>query len=151
MFHSTFSELFWFVLGIALFFAEMIVPGFVIFFFGVGAWITAMCIWVGIAPTNGLQMLIFLISSLAVLLLFRRKGKEFFLGKVSGLMGSDRSIDDIRGERAIVMRDITPGSLGGKVEFHGTLWDAEADETIAKDVTVEILDRTNLTLKVRRV
>jgi membrane protein implicated in regulation of membrane protease activity len=151
MFQSSFSELFWFILGIVLFLAELIVPGFVIFFFGVGAWITALCIWIGIAPTDAIQMLIFLISSLGVLVLFRKKGRDYFLGKVSGLLGRDQFIDDIRGERAVVMRDIAPGALGGKVEFHGTLWDAAASEAIAKDTTVEILDRKDLTLIVRRV
>ena len=151
MFQSSFSELFWFILGIVLFLAEMIVPGFVIFFFGVGAWITALCIWIGFARTDAVQMLIFLISSLGVLVLFRKKGRDYFLGKVSGLLGRDQFIDDIRGERAIVMRDITPGSLGGKVEFHGTLWDAEASEPIVKDTTVEIVDRKDLTLIVRRM
>jgi inner membrane protein len=151
MFESSFSELFWFVLGIVLFFAELIVPGFIIFFFGIGAWITALCIWVGIAHTDAMQMVIFIISSLGVLLLFRKKGKDFFLGKVSGMMGRDQSVDDIRGERAIVKRDITPGVLGGKVEFHGTLWDAEAETAIASGTTVEILGRKDLTLKVRVV
>jgi inner membrane protein len=150
MFHSSFSELYWFILGIILFFAEMIVPGFVIFFFGVGAWITALCIWIGFAPTGDIQMSIFLVSSLGVLVLFRRKGKDYFLGKVSGILGRDQLIDDIRGEHAVVMRDITPGVLGGKVEFHGTLWDAAADEPITKDTTVEIVDRKDLTLIVRR-
>lgn len=151
MFESSFSELFWFLFGIFLFLAELIVPGFVIFFFGIGAWITALCIWIGIAHTNAVQMLIFLVSSIGVLLLFRKKGKDFFLGKVSGTLLHDQSVDDIRGERALVIRDITPGSLGGKVEFHGTLWDAEAENAIAAGVTVEILGRKDLTLKVRPV
>lgn len=151
MFESSFSELFWFILGIVLFLAEMVVPGFVIFFFGLGAWVTAVCIWIGFAPTNAIQMIIFLIASLGTLALFRRKGKDYFLGKVSGTLGRDQSVDDIRGERAIVMRDITPGKLGGKVEFHGTLWDAECETPVAQGATVEILDRKDLTLKVRPV
>lgn len=143
--------MFWFLLGIGLFLAEMVVPGFVIFFFGVGAWVTAMCIWIGFASSNTPQLLIFLISSLVALALFRSKGKQNLIGKVTGVLGRDQTIDDIRGERAIVMRDITPGVLGGKVEYHGTLWDAEADIPIATGTTVEILGRKDLTLNVRAV
>jgi len=151
MFESSFSELYWFIFGIVLFLAEIVVPGFVLFFFGVGAWIVALCVWIGIAPTNSIQLIIFLIASVGALALFRNKGKEFFLGKVTGLLGPGKSVDDIRGERAIVLRDITPGKLGGKVEFHGTMWDAEADVAVPKDATVEILERKDLTLKVRPV
>jgi len=151
MFQSSLSELFWFILGIVFFLAELIIPGFVIFFFGVGAWITALCVWIGVAPTEIVQMSIFLVSSLGVLALLRRKGRDYFLGKVSGILGRDQLIDDIRGSRVVVVRDIAPGTLGGKVEFHGTLWDADASEPIAKDTTVEIVERKDLTLIVRRL
>lgn len=33
-------ELVWFIIGLVLFLLELVLPGFVIFFFGVGAWVT---------------------------------------------------------------------------------------------------------------
>jgi membrane protein implicated in regulation of membrane protease activity len=40
-------ELFWFILGLVFFLAELIIPGFFIFFFGLGAWMAAVAclIW----------------------------------------------------------------------------------------------------------
>jgi membrane protein implicated in regulation of membrane protease activity len=38
---------------------------------------------------------------------------------------------------------------GGKVEFHGTNWLAEADEEIAEGATVQITGKDNITLKVK--
>ena len=35
-------ELMWFILGLILFLLELVIPGFFIFFFGLGAWVTAL-------------------------------------------------------------------------------------------------------------
>ena len=35
-------ELVWFIAGLGLFLLELVLPGFVIFFFGIGAWVTAL-------------------------------------------------------------------------------------------------------------
>ena len=41
-------ELLWFLLGLAFLLSEFVVPGFVIAFFGVGAWVTAILTGVGL-------------------------------------------------------------------------------------------------------
>ena len=145
------SELYWFLLGLALFLSELALPGFIIMFFGIGAWITALCIWLGVANAFNTQLVIFLGSSLLSLVLFRRQGKKYFQGRVSGIVDDVKKLDDVKGERAIVVEDIALATLSGKVEFHGTNWVAVAEHEIKKGTPVEILERNNLTLKVKPI
>ena len=85
------------------------------------------------------------------LLLFRKKLSHIFKGKVSGTLKPGQTIDDIKGERATVVSTIEPGKIDGKIEFHGTKWNATSDEVIENGSVVEILERIDLTLKVRKV
>ena len=151
MFESSQSELYWFLLGLALMLGELALPGFVIVFFGIGAWITALCIWLGIAHAFNTQLFLFLISSVLSLVLFRKQGKKYFQGRVSGKLDDVSKLDDVKGERAVVVEDILPAALTGKVEFHGTNWNATSEAKIAKGTPVEILERENLTLKVKPI
>ncbi len=143
------NELLWFLFGLVLMLSEIITPGFVLIFFGVGAWIISLMLWLGVPISFTSQLFIFLITSVMLLVVFRRFGNKYFKGKVSKPDAS-RSIDDIKGERAIALSDIDP-SIGGKVEFHGTLWNAESVVAIAKGASVEVLERNNLTLKVKPI
>jgi membrane protein implicated in regulation of membrane protease activity len=149
MFDSTSAELLWFLLGLAFILLELALPGFIVLFFGIGAWLTALGVWIGILDSFNAQLLVFIFGSLLSLILFRKKGKRYFEGKVTGKLPEGMSIDDIAGARAIVTAAIAPNSLGGKVEFHGTIWEAESDVPVDKGATVEIVERSNLRLRVR--
>jgi membrane protein implicated in regulation of membrane protease activity len=146
----TFSALFWLILGVALMLIEMALPGFVIFFFGVGALVVSGAVLLGLEDVN-IQMLIFIFVSLLTLIIFRKKGKKYFEGKVSGRNQTDESIENIIGQKARTITDIIPGEINGKVEFHGTNWNAVSDEKIEKDSVCVILSRDNLTLKVKKI
>jgi len=141
----------WFIIGIALMLLELIVPGLVIIFFGIGAVITAVVSYFLFPEDLVLQLLLFIVASVVSLVIFRRKWKSVFVGKTN--VGKDvaRSLGDVRGEMATVRSEIVPNVIGGKVEFHGTLWEAEADETIPIGTTVEIIEQQNLTLKVKPI
>ena len=143
------AELLWFLVGLVLLVSELALPGFVIIFFGFGAWITALLVGFGLLPSFNAQLLVFLISSVLCLAVFRRKGKRLFEGKVSRVLNPESSMDDVRGQRAVVLQTISPGSPGGRVEFHGTPWTAEADVMIAVGQLVEITSQDNLTLHVK--
>lgn len=149
MFDALSNELMWFLTGLIFLLAEFMIPGFVIFFFGVGAWIVALLLWFNVALSFNSQLVIFLISSLLSLVLFRRYGKKYFQGKVK--TDDAQTFDDIRGEKATVMVDIAPNGVEGKVEFHGTMWNAESDVAIQKGTIVEVVERNNLILKVKPV
>jgi membrane protein implicated in regulation of membrane protease activity len=149
MFGSLNPVLVWFLVGLVFLLAELALPGFVIIFFGIGAWITALLLLLGLIKSFDSQLVIFLISSVASLIFFRKKGRSIFEGKTSGKLAPDQSLDDIKGEKAVVVEAVLPNKLRGKVEFHGTLWQAESDVPIEKGAVVEIVDRVNLTVKVK--
>ena len=149
MFNSQSSELLWFIIGLVLLLGELVVPGFVIVFFGIGAWITALGVALGLLDSFNLQLAVFLGSSVLSLVLFRKKGKRYFEGRVSGRPAPERTMEDVGGERALVVSDIVPNSLGGKVEYNGTLWEAQSSVPISKGRVVEIVERSNLILKVK--
>ncbi|MGA9117461.1 MAG: NfeD family protein [Bacteroidota bacterium] len=145
------AELLWFLGGLGFFLAELILPGFVIVFFGIGAWITALLVGLGLLPSFNGQLLVFLGSSVLALVFLRRKGRELFQGKVTRVPRPGASMEDVRGERAVVIVSIVPNGEGGKVEFHGTLWNADADLPVEKGQVVEIVEQSNLRLKVKPI
>lgn len=144
---SASNELLWFLCGLVFLLSEFFIPGFVIFFFGVGAWIVALMLWLNVDISFTTQIFVFLISSVLSLVLFRRYGKKYYQAKVT--RDDAQKFDDIRGEKAVVTSTIVPNGIDGKVEFHGTVWNAESDVAVPKGTVVEIVERNNLTLKVK--
>jgi membrane protein implicated in regulation of membrane protease activity len=146
MFGSLNPILVWFLVGLVFLLAELALPGFVIIFFGIGAWITALLLLLGLLKSFNSQLLVFLATSVASLIIFRKKGRSIFEGKTSGKLAPDQSLDDIKGEKVVVVEAILPEKVGGKVEFHGTLWEAESDVPIEKGAVVEIVGRARIVI-----
>jgi membrane protein implicated in regulation of membrane protease activity len=140
-------ELIWFLVGLVLLLLEFAAPGLIIFFFGVGAWIVAaICLFTDVSLN--IQLVIFLITSVLLLLSLRKWLKTIFVGHVGSKQNLDELLQEFVGEKAIVKKQITP-ELKGRVEFHGSNWDAKADETIEEGTPVEIIGKKNITLKVK--
>ena len=141
-------ELLWFLIGLVLLLAEFAIPGLLIFFFGLGAWLVALiCFMLDIDLT--LQLFIFLVSSVLFLVLFRRRLKSLFYDKAK-FANLENSLEEFKGRHVRVVREIEP-MMKGKVEFNGTHWDAEADVPIDVGTIVEIIDKENITLKVKPI
>lgn len=139
--------LLWLIIGVILFLLEMAVPGFVLFFFGLGAWITSLCCWLFTLSINT-QLAIFLISSIATLFTLRTIIKKVFIGESKG-----DSLDSViahGGEKCVVTTAINPPAEG-HVKFSGSFWRAEAEEAIAEGETVVIIKQDNLLLKVKKI
>ena len=135
-------ELFWFLIGLGLFLLELVIPGFFIFFFGLGAWVTALVclIW---EPGINLQIIIFAITSVLSLLGLRRIiQKKFFYSK-SDMSGEVE--DEFTGKEALAVSDFG-GEQTGKVEFKGTTWKAESSSEIKTGQRVMILQKDNFKL-----
>ena len=139
-------SLIWFIVGIAFLFAELIMPGFIIFFFGIGGLVTALSTYLFNIDSVIIQLIIFIVSSLLSLALLRKFFSNLFRGKVDPLK---QLKDEFIGKRAIVIREIKPNSLKGKIEFNGSIWEADSDFFIDKDSVVEITGRRDLTLIVK--
>lgn len=128
--------LIWFILGVALAFLELTMPGFVVLFFGIGCWATAavVLIW---PLTLTQQLLVFILTSLCCIVFLRKWCMKIFTGRSSKQTETD--YDDFpRGEQARVVQRIGPQARG-RIRFRGTLWDAASDEEIEKEETVEIV------------
>lgn len=72
--------LIWFLLGIGFFVAELILPGFIMFFFGIGAWCVAAVLAMAGLSLNT-QLSVFLVSSLISLFLLRSWLRSIFSAK----------------------------------------------------------------------
>jgi membrane protein implicated in regulation of membrane protease activity len=147
-----FSPLAWLAIGIIIMACEIIVPGFIIFWFGVGGVLTALFVFTGIIGrfSAETQWLFFFLSSFAFLGLwlgvlkkrFRRPGDD---------SARDATLMNLRGR---VTRRIVPG-IPGEVElfsaFHGIrVWQAEADETIEADENISVIESSGIKLLVRK-
>ena len=73
--------------------------------------------------------------------------KALFHGHVSDSQDPADNLEEFVGHRAVVKEEITPDKAG-KVEFKGTLWDAESKETLSPDAHVKIIRKDNITLTV---
>ena len=109
----------WFLIGLGLLLLELVLPGLVILFFGVGAWITALvCAFTDISLNW--QILIFLVASLLGLVLLRKYLKNRFFSR------SEKEIDDqleeFIGRKGRAIDDFREGE--GQIEFKGTQWSA---------------------------
>ncbi len=136
-------ELIWFIIGLVLFLLELVIPGFVIFFFAVGAWITALVCLVT-DPGINLQVIIFAVSSVLSLVLLRKVlQNKISFAKDSHL--SDEIEDEFTGREAVAMAEFGNGNTG-KVEFRGTTWNAESDSYIKEGQKVIIKRKNNFTL-----
>jgi membrane protein implicated in regulation of membrane protease activity len=140
-------ELFWFFVGLALFLLELVIPGFFIFFFGLGAWITALVCLIGEPGTN-LQIIIFAITSVLSLIALRRIiQKKFFYSKGNQ---SEEVEDEFTGKEAIASNDFG-GIKNGKVEFKGTTWTSESKSEIKEGQRVIIIEKENFKLIVEPI
>jgi len=137
-------ELLWFLIGLIMFLLELVVPGFVIFFFGIGAWITALICLIS-SPGTNLQIIIFALTSVLSLIGLRRLiRKKLFYSKENV---AETVEDEFTGKEGISASDFGKGKKG-RVEFKGTFWNAESDFEIKEKQPVIIIKKESLVLKV---
>jgi membrane protein implicated in regulation of membrane protease activity len=137
----------WFFIGLVLLLLELIIPGFVIVFFGGGAWLTALACLLFDLGINA-QVAIFTFSSVLLMLLLRRYlRKQFFSEDKSAV---ETLSDEFVGKTAVVEADIKKG-YPGKVSFKGTTWTALSDVTIKKGQLAEIIGKESINLIVKPI
>lgn len=143
------AEIIWTLLGIILVFSEFFIPNLVISFFGGGALITALTTWTGLTPGLTHQLLVFICSSLFLLLFLRKYLKRIFLGKLEDKdEGKEFKVET--GKVVPVIETINPGEIGGKVKYQGTLWQAQSSQRIEAGGNAIIKGAENLTLIVEK-
>ncbi len=140
-------ELIWLIVGLVFLFLEFLIPGVVLVFFGLGAFITAALVWAGVLGSMTGQLLFFSAASLVLLFSLRRFVSRAFRGKVKANADYDDQ-GEYSGKTAMVSRTIRPGSVDGRVEFDGTEWKAIAAVEIPEGTTVKIVGKENITFTV---
>jgi membrane protein implicated in regulation of membrane protease activity len=144
------AEFLWTLIGILFVFVELVYPHLVLAFFGAGALLTALCTVLGITRSLASQLIVFMVSSLLLLFLLRRYLKKTLTGTLKDR--NDSQMFDLEiGKIVSVVGEIDPEKGKGKVKYHGTLWDAEADGYIAAGESARIVGMNNLTLRVEEI
>ena len=113
----------WFVIGVLLLLSEFLIPGFTIFFFGVGAIIVSLLLLL-ITPLQNviwLQITLFTISSVLFLIFLRKHFTKTLKGDIF------KEKDDYIGEECLVIESTTL-KKPGRIRFQGTTWTAESQK-----------------------
>lgn len=141
------AEYIWAIIGVFLLIMELFIPGLFVFFFGVGALaVGILCVFIEIGINT--QLLLFIATSVVLMLVLRNWLKGVFLGFTRGRQDSSQNLQDFVGEKVPVTEAINP-LVPGMVELHGTNWKARAERAIAVGTVVEIIGNDNLTLIVK--
>lgn len=133
----------WFIIGFAFFLLEFVVPGLILFFFAVGAWIVAILSFFLDLSINA-QLIIFLASSLLTILLFRKWVKKILWVKNH----SSEIEDEFIGKSGRAETFIGPRQ-NGKVDFKGTSWDAKSEDIIEKGEEITVIGNESILLIVK--
>ncbi len=134
----------WVLIGFAFFLLEFVIPGFILFFFGVGAWIVALLSFFFDIDLN-IQIFLFIASSGLSVVFFRKW--------VRAKLGSYAEVPMVLEDEFIGKRAVAETSFGmgkhGKVTFKGTSWDAETEDEIAAGEDVVITATRSIVLIVK--
>ena len=139
----------WMYAGCALMLLELVVPGFVLCFFGLAAaTVGALRLALGELFSPIWQMVAFSASSVLYIVLLRRWLKAIFVGdKVDG---DSSTAGACVGRFGKVTTAVSPGAPG-RVMIGDAEWDAVADAPLAAGAAVRVVAQANLTLTVAAV
>jgi membrane protein implicated in regulation of membrane protease activity len=140
----------WMYIGGGLMLAEILMPGFVVFFFGLSAvTLGGLILLLPEAFQISLtwQLALFSLFSIVYLVTLRKYMKSIFLGDSEDTISA---MDEFAGRLGEVTAEIVPG-LPGRVIIGDAEWDAAAVAPIAAGTKVKVLSRRNLTLTVEAV
>ena len=133
--------LIWFLLGISFFIAEFMMPTFILFFFGLGAWIVSIVLGLELFDMSfNQQIILFTASSISFLFLLRNYFKNIFLGNEKTAEDNYSDTSDDKDHFAIVTKIITRKSFG-EIKFKGTFYRAKSDNHIDEGKNVKIIGK----------
>lgn len=134
------AHLIWFLAGAAFLIAELALPGFVLLFFALGAFVASLAAYaLGLGATG--QFMVFIGASLAGLVLLRRMFLRVFRGRTHSEALEDvdpDSVDMGAGKAALATQAMGPGRPG-EIKFRGSFWRAESAEDIDEGANVVII------------
>ena len=133
----------WFIAGFIFFVLEFALPGLILFFFALGAWITAItCLFFDVSIDT--QLIVFGASTIVTILLFRKSLRKILYTRRQ----SSEIEDEFIGKTGRAETFIGPGK-NGKVDFKGTSWDAKSDDSIEPGDEVIVVGNESILLIVK--
>jgi len=135
----------WSLIGLACIGLEMLMPGFVIFFFGIGGLATALFSLIPfVSGMLWLQVLLFVVFSTLSLVFLRKRFSRIFGGTIFDSHKGNPEEAGI-GKTAEVIETVGVVTEG-RIRFQGTSWKAHCREgEIAPGKTVRIVSREGMT------
>lgn len=132
----------WFLIGLFCVITEFALPGVIIVFFGAGAWAVSLLVYffdINVA----LQVVIFIITSLAALITLRKKFNPSDEDDKADIT------DDFIGKIAVVEEAVSKGRPG-RVIFKGAGWKAKtlSEEVLEQGSYVKIIRHESIVLYV---
>lgn len=140
-------EWIWLYVGVLLMLAELLAPGFVIFFFGLAAASVAGIKFIFPSMSTACQIALFSVFSVIYLTALRKWFYKLF--KMDSSSKPDEP-SEFAGRLAEVTVKIEPG-IPGRVMLGDSEWTAEADSAIETGAKVRIIKQKNLTLTVEKI
>jgi len=136
----------WALIGIACIGLELLMPGFVIFFFGLGGLSTALFSLIpGVQNLVWLQIVFFIVSSILSLVILRKHFTHIFKGSVMNSSSSGLS-DNPAGTLVEVVETVSPAKEG-RIWYNGTTWKARSrQETLEVGSMARIVIQDGLTI-----
>ncbi len=146
MFGLSFSPaLVWAAVGLLLLVLELATVSFILCFIGLGALMVAATTWIGLTPSFSSQLIVFSVSSLLLLFLFRKTAKKLFAGHAD-------APPDYAGAKVPVVK-IIPAGGEGTLQYRGSDWIAFSDDpqAIPAGTVVQIEAIEGIRVKVKRI
>jgi membrane protein implicated in regulation of membrane protease activity len=144
--------LFWFAIGFVFLFLEITTPGIVFVFFGLGAWAVMVLLFVLPLPLYS-QWIIFIVLSVAFLVVLRKKLNALFRKKEEGRTDSlsDPLVaNQYIGREVVVMQAISP-EKSGVIELNGSNWQARSLHSLPQGANAKIVELKDLIVWVEPV
>jgi len=142
--------LIWFVVGLAVSLSELVLPGFVILFFGLGC-LGAAVLAAALPDAYAAQVATFIVVTILSLATLRKMAMRVFVGKSEVAPGDERDRNFVPA-RVVIEQDLAPGQET-QVRYRGSIWRARAAEHLPANTEVAITgfdhtDKSCLILKV---
>lgn len=118
----------WLCFGIVLMLAELVIPGAILVFLGMGALLVAGCLYFGLITSTVHSIILWFILSILLVGFLRSLFMKLMPGDVV-IENTDEDLDAI-GSVVEVSEKIYPHKEG-RIKFRGTSWIAISDEEIA--------------------
>lgn len=134
----------WLYVGAFLMLAELASPGFVIFFFGLGAATVAGTKWLVPGLSLSWQLALFSIFSVFYLIVLRKWVKNVFMGDTAE---TQKIASEYVGRVGKVVEAIRP-EVPGRIMLGDAEWSASSAVAIAPGATVKVVAQDNVTLVV---